>query len=213
MKEHFNMNTQRTKLVHCGAVTYVYNYVSPKNIMTFSFEDEAEQLQRVLLMNFAEDYIGASFTLHINQEEDVSALEQQLNAFISKIARHGIQYIAALDLNPVQSCVHLLTNRSNKRTNEQLTALWGNTVTKDRISFETLLTRYATAICNTGSINSPTIFTVEQLKKPLILHNDAADNFLYNSAKICTDFFNVYELFDKQYGTVTVTEYKSFFSY
>lgn len=205
------MNSQRTKLVHCGADTYVFNYVSPKNITAFSFENEAVHLKRSLLSNFAEDYVGSSFTLHIDQKEDVSGLEQRLNSFLSKIARHGIQYIAVLDLNPTQSCVHLLTNRSNKRTNEQLTALWGNTVTKDYISFNKLLVRYNTAVENTGLLITPVIFTSEQLKKPCILHNDAADNFLYTHATIATSTFNVYEILDEQYGVITVTEYQNFF--
>lgn len=62
--------------------------------MTFSFEDEAVQLKRILLLNFTEDYVGTSFTLHINHHEDLSKLEQRLNCFLSKIARHGLQYIA-----------------------------------------------------------------------------------------------------------------------
>lgn len=205
------MNTLRTKLVHCGAITYVYNYEAPKNIMTFSFEDETVQLKRTLLLNFAEDYVGTSFTLHINQNEDLSKLEQRLNCLLSKIARHGIQYIAVLDLNPAQSCLHLLTNRSNNRTNEQLTAIWGATVIKDRISFDKLLTRYATAVENTSLLSTPVVFTSDRLKKPCVLHNHAADNFLYTNYSITSRAFNVSEMIDEQYGTITVTEYQSYF--
>lgn len=205
------MHTLRTKLVHCGAITYVYNYESSKNIPTFSFENEAVQLKRSLLLNFAEDYVGSSFTLHLDQDVDVSQVEKRLNHFLSKIARQGIQYIAVLDLNPVQSCIHLLTNRNNNRKNEQLTALWGATVIKERISFETLLVRYATAVENTGLLTTPVVFSSDQLKKPCVLHNHAADNFLYTNYRITSRTFNVYELIDEYYGTITVTEYQSYF--
>lgn len=207
------MNTQRTKLVHCYAGTYVYNYVSPKNITAFSFEDEAVQLHRSILSNFATDYVGSSFTLNIDHAEEASGLQRRLEDFLSKIARKGIQYIAVLDLNPMQHCVHLLTNRSNKRTNEQLTALWGNTVTKDCIYFDALLTRYATAVENTSMFTKPIIFRSNQLKKPCVLHNHAADNFLYTYQGITSSAFDVYEIVDEQYGVITVTEYKSFLPY
>lgn len=205
------MNTLRTKLVHCGAITYVYNYKSTKNITAFSFENEAVQLKRSLLLNFAEDYVGSSFTLHLDLDVDLSEVEQQLHCFLSKIARHGIQYIAVLDLNPAQSCIHLLTNRSNSRTNEQLTALWDATVTKDRISFEKLLVRYATAVENTNMFTTPVIFSSDQLKKPCVLHNHVADNFLYTNERITSYDFEVYEIIDEHYGTITVTEYQTYF--
>ncbi|MGE7599916.1 hypothetical protein [Lysinibacillus fusiformis] len=205
------MNTLRTKLVHCGAITYVYRYESSKNITAFSFENEAVQLNRSLLLNFAEDYVGSSFTLHLDQDFDLSEVEQRLHCFLSKIARHGIQYIAVLDLNPAQSCIHLLTNRSNNRTNEQLTAIWGATAIKDRISLKKLLVRYATAVENTSLLTTPVIFSSDQLKKPCVLHNHAADNFLYTNERITSYDFEVYEIIDEHYGTITVTEYQTYF--
>ena len=97
------MNAIRTKLVHCGDSTYIYNFESAKNIPTFSFENEAVQLKRSLILNFAEDYVGSSFTLHLEEEFDLSQVENRLNRFRSKIARRGIHYIAVLDLNTNKS--------------------------------------------------------------------------------------------------------------
>lgn len=138
-------------------------------------------------------------------------MEKRLNHFLSKIARQGIQYIAVLDLNPVQSCIHLLTNRSNGRTNEQLTALWGATVIKERISFKKLLVRYATALENTSLLTTPIVFSSDQLKKPCVLHNHAADNFLYTNEHITSYDFKVSEIIDEQYGIITVTEYQTYY--
>lgn len=205
------MNTQRTKLVHCNAITYVYHYEANKNITAFRFEDEAVLLHRSLVLNFANDYVGASFTLTIDKE-DVPFLQNRLDTFLSRIARKGLKYIAVLDLNREQPCVHLLTNRSNKRTNEQLTILWGNTVTKDRIYFEELCTRYTTAVKNTGMLSTPYIFSSKQLQEPCVLHNHVADDFLYKRGTLNTNNFNVYEIIDEQHGVITVTEYQSYLS-
>lgn len=105
------MKTLRTKLVHCGAITYVYNYESSKNITAFSFEDEFVQLQRSLAINFIDDYAVIGFTLSINIDE-VPHLQTRLNNFLSHIAKRGLKYIAVLDIAKKDPCIHLVINTS-----------------------------------------------------------------------------------------------------
>lgn len=200
------MTTQRTKLVHCNTITYVYNYVSPKNITSFSFEDEAIQLQRSLASNFIDDYAVLGFTLSINAD-DVPFLQTRLENFLSHIAKRGLKYIAVLDLAKNQPCIHLMTNKPAKLTDQQLTSLWDNTVTSDYISYDEVLTRYATAAQKSRMLTPQYIFTSDKLKKPRPLHNDIADDFFYEREIMDADDCKIYEIFDEQYGTITVTEY------
>ncbi|WP_036119304.1 hypothetical protein [Lysinibacillus sphaericus] len=186
------MTTQRTKLVHCHTITYVYNYISPKNSTAFSFETEDVQLQRFILSNFIDDYAVLGFTLAINAE-DVPFLQTRLDNFLLNIAKRGLKYIAVLDLAKEHPCVHLITNKSTKLTDQQLTNLWDNTVTIDYISYDELLTRYATVAQKTSMLTTQYIFTSGKLKKPRILHNDSADHFLYSSEIIDADECEVYE--------------------
>lgn len=200
------MNIERTKLVHCGAITYVYNYESSKNITTFSFEDEIVQLQRSLATNFIDDYAVIGFTLSINIDE-VPHLQTRLNNFLSHIAKRGLKYIAVLDMAKKQPCVHLITNKTAKLTDEQLTSIWDNKVIRDYISYDELLMRYATAARKSQMLTSQYIFTSDKLKKPRILHNDSADDFLYEREIMDVGTCDVYEISDPQHGIITVSEY------
>lgn len=200
------MHTLLTKLVHCGVITYVYNYESSKNITAFSFEDEAVQLQRSLATNFIDDYAVIGFTLSINTD-DVPFLQTRLDNFLSHIAKRGLKYIAVLDLAKKHPCVHLITNKTAKLDDEQLSSIWGNKVIRDYISYDELLTRYATAAHKTSTYTNEYVFTSDKLKKPRILYNDSADDFLYSREIIDADECKVYEIFDEQYGMITVTKY------
>ncbi|WP_079524389.1 hypothetical protein [Solibacillus isronensis] len=200
------MNIERTKLVHCGAITYVYNYESSENIKSFSFEDEFLQLQRSLAINFIDDYAVIGFTLSINTN-DVSSLQTRLDNFLSNIAKRGLKYIAVLDIAKKHPCVHLITNKTAKLTDEQLTSIWGNKVIRGYISYDELLIRYATAARKSQMLTPQYLFTSDKLKKPRTFHNDAADVFFYEREIMDVGTCDVYEISDSQHGIITVSEY------
>lgn len=200
------MNIERTKLVHCGTITYVYNYESSENIKCFSFEDEAVQLQRSLATNFIDDYVVIGFTLSINTD-DASSLQARLDHFLSHIAKRGLRYIAVLDIAKKRPCVHLITNKTAKLTDEQLTSIWGNKVISDYISYNELLIRYATAARKSQKHTPQYIFTSDKLKKPCTLHNDSALDFYYKHEIMDVGTSDVYEISDPQHGIITVSEY------
>lgn len=200
------MDTQRTKLVHCRAITYVYTYWNSKNIKNFSFESEAVQFQRSLAANFINDYAVLGFTLSINSE-DIASLQTRLDEFLPHIAKRGLKYIAVLDLSSNHPCIHLITNKFTKLTDEQLTTIWGNKVVRDYNSYDELLIRYSTAVQKNHMLTHQYIFTSDKLKKPRILHNDAADNFFYVNEIMDADDCEVYSISDEQHGLITVNEY------
>lgn len=200
------MNIERIKLVHCGTITYVFNYASSENIKSFSFEDEAVHLQRSLATNFINDYAVIGFTLSINID-DIHFLQTRLDHFLSHIAKRGLRYIAVLDIAKKHPCVHLITNKTAKLTNEQLTAVWGNKVISDYISYDELLISYATAARESQMLTAQYIFTSDKLKKPRTLHNDSALDFYYKHEIMDAGTCDVYEISDPQYGIITVSEY------
>ena len=200
------MNTPLIKVVHCNAITYVYNYTYNKNISSFSFEDEFVQLKRLLATNFINDYVTTSFKLTITTD-NLDSLHSRLQSFLEHFAKRGLKYIAVLDLTSEAPALHLVTNKFPSLSDEQLSTLWGDKVTVDYIDYETLLPFYYEIAKASSSLTSEYIFVSDKLKKPRTFHNDKAEDFLYTNDIFDAYEYEEYEVFDEQCGTIIVNKY------
>lgn len=195
------MSTHKTKLVHCNTITYVYDYVSSRNISTFTFENESVRLQRLILTNFVEYYTVHKLVLNITTQQ-ISTLQSQLEHFLSHIAKKGLKYLAVLQ-NDEHSCLHVLTNKPIDLTPHELTELWGDIVELDILPYNVLLNEFI------GLASDNQIFTSNNLKKPRIMHNKLADAFIEEHELLESDEYDTYEIQDEKYGVIIVNEYRN----
>ncbi|MFJ7369380.1 hypothetical protein ACIQVU_08075 [Lysinibacillus sp. NPDC098008] len=215
------MSTHKTKLVHCNTITYVYDYVSSSNISNFTFEDESLQLQRLILTNFVKEYLVDKLVLNVDKQK-LSTLKPKLLRFLSAIessaSSHQLEYLssfgikirpkylAILQNDDERSCLHVLTNTRAHFTDQRLTELWGDSVQLDVLPYTYILNEFATLISN----NNNKAFKSNNLEKPLILHNEMADDFIEKHNLLESDEYHTYEIKDsKRRTTVTVNEYRN----
>ena len=200
------MTFLKTKLVHCNNITYAYDYISSKNVSSFSFENEEVQLERLILTNFVDYYVTGDMRLGIC-EEDIPNLQERLHAFLQHFNKRGLKYLAVLDLSKKKPCVRLLVNKYPKLNEQQVNDVWGNKVTMNHQPYDELLTQYTKALRSTAAVSTECVFTSDKLKKPRVLHNNSADNFISERELLDCDEYSTYTIFDQEYGNITVNEY------
>lgn len=200
------MITEQQTLVQCGAISYVYNYRSANTISKFLFEDEGIQLTRLIATNFMDDFVNLSFKINIFPD-DLEGLQQRLDTFLEHFAKRGLKYIAILDLARQKPAIHLLTNKSPKLSDDQLSEVWGNKVCSRYVDYNELQEVFPNFANKSSSLTTEYVFMSANLKKPRILHNDAALDYLY-AHDIFDDFeYEEYKLHDERCGTVVVHKY------
>lgn len=172
----------KMKLVDCNNIAFTYDYMSNKNVQAFSFENDELQLQRLLLTNFVDVYLVTHYTLTVPISETMTGLKERLENFMEYFGGKSSTYLALLDLttqaaDPSLAVVHLITNQSAQLDIEQLSTLWGNTVTWEISAFEDLLDGYTCALRSVKDTDSEYLF-MNNLQEPKVLYNWKAIDYL-----------------------------------
>jgi hypothetical protein len=114
--------TKQTRLIDCGGTVFVYDFESKRNVKDLGFEDDVikgsiTDIKRLLLTNFVDDRLLATFKLriHLNEYENV---ENKLNHFIDHLKKSSgyptIKYLAVSELsteeNESYAYINLITD-------------------------------------------------------------------------------------------------------
>lgn len=192
------MNSMKTKLVKCNKVVYTFDYSHSKNVSQFLFENESIQLQRLILTNFVEDYVVTYFTIELPLNIDTDIIKDHLKTFQHQ---KSVKYIAVLEkaIHDSKSYLHILINK----TADFLPALWQDTLTIDALPYDELLNFYSKIYLDNGTLFSSN----ETLKKPRVMHNEKADDYINEYDLLdCIDY-STHEIFDDTYGNIIVNVY------
>lgn len=114
--------TKQTKLVNCGSTVFVYDFKSRRKVEELDFEQDAligniTNLERLLLTNFIDDRLLATFCLRVSLDEH-EHVQDRLDLFLKnlkKSSRHRqIRYLAVTDIPSKKrneaAYIHLITD-------------------------------------------------------------------------------------------------------
>lgn len=215
----------QTKLVDCGSTVFIYDFESSRsNYKDFEFEREGmTHIERLILTNFSDDRLLASFSIQLALNA-YNQIDSTINLFLSKlgedIGRKNIKFLAVLEAPTASnSFIHITTDveidelvNGDMEDNEEeyLEKLWGDKVDMNVYSINNLLDKFINTYKQTlenGSPLSNQRLIYNDLKKPRILRNEEASDFISKHKVLDYPEHNSTEIYDKSYGFVTVNEY------
>ncbi|WP_342471987.1 hypothetical protein MHH70_16295 [Metasolibacillus sp. FSL H7-0170] len=204
-------NFPKIKVVGCSRITFAYFAQTDTKLQTLAIENDETILQRLLLTNFIDEYLVAHYTLTITLDEASSKIKERVEDFIEYFGGEDCTYLALLDITPFPNNlplakVHLITNQSSGHTIDELSALWGNTVTWDITPFEDLLAAYTLGLQSVKTGYSDYMF-MNNLQQPKTLYNGKAFAYLDKDDIRNCDWEHTYQFFDPYYGKIYAYEY------
>lgn len=203
----------KSKLVSCHRITYAYYTMTKENIKkhALAIEDEALDLQRLLLTNFIDEYLVAHYTLDISLHAAATDVKARVEHLMDYFGGKNCTYIALLDVTPHPdnlplAKVHLITNQSSGLTIDELSAIWGNTVHWEITPFEDVLELYTNALQSVKDTYNNYLFK-QNLQQPKILYNGKALDYLDQKHFKNCEWKNKYEFIDPNYGKIYAEEF------
>ncbi|MGS2780550.1 hypothetical protein ACVBAX_25175 [Robertmurraya sp. GLU-23] len=226
---------QQTKLVHCGSTIFVYDFYSRGNKtkelgLEQGFNGRITHMKRLLLTNFVDDRLLATFYLRIPLKE-YEQVQKRLNLFVKHLkkssSQNSIKYLAVTetssDKHQEYAYIHLITDIEIDQLTISLNGdifeeteedyfknLWEDELCISVFSSEELLETFISAYTKSLTSNIlrqyPKSFHAA-LKQPLILWNEEAESFIKNHNPINDRQHLSDEIYDEVAGFVNVNEY------
>lgn len=227
---------KQTKLVDCSSAVFVYDFSNRNNIKELDFErsyplSELTNLKRLILTNFFDDRLLATFTLRIPFSE-YGNIDSRLQVFINQLKKSSgcsnIKYLAVSELPSekdepivniilitdleIYSLTEALNDEISKENDEDYFGeLWGDDVFIDVPTQKELLTVFISAYNKSINIRiynrSTKIIFKSRLQQPIVLWNEEADSFIRNKNLFDHPYHRSDETVDKTAGFVIVNEY------
>ncbi|MBO0997203.1 hypothetical protein IOC57_05415 [Bacillus sp. SD075] len=227
---------KQTKLVDCGATVFVYDFqCSGSEVKELRFERDVfngniTNMKRLLLTNFVNDILLATFCLRIslNEYEKVTDI---LNQFVRHLKRssghHDMKYLAVTkpssDKNEDHAYILLITDIeiyeltnaldddiTEDQEEEYFEGIWGDELFIDVYSPGELIETFTSAYKKSLKINILEKFPKSfrnNLLQPSVLWNKEADTFINNHNFSKYPVHQSYEVYDNSSGFIKINEY------
>ncbi|MCM3602466.1 hypothetical protein M3175_17165 [Robertmurraya korlensis] len=226
---------QQTKLVHCGSTIFVYDFHSRGNKtkelgLEQGVNGSITHMKRLLLTNFVDDRLLATFRLRIPLNEYEQA-QERLNLFVKHLKKtyshRHIKYLAvtetSFDKHQEYAFIHLIADIEIDKLTIALNGdifeeteedyfknLWKDELCISVFSSEELLDTFISVY--TKSLTSKILRQYPKsfhaaLKQPLVLWNEEAELFIKNHNLINDAQHLSDEIYDELAGFVNVNEY------
>ncbi|WP_145524025.1 hypothetical protein [Virgibacillus sp. SK37] len=222
---------KQTKLVECGSTVFIYDFKDRSDIKNLHFErknpiGELTYLKRLVLTNFVDDRLLATFTLRmplVSYETAEFRLRSFINMLKNSSGHSNFKYLALAELPKIEQDatvkIHLMTNLEFssltstvngfiENEEEYFSNLWGDCVNIEIFPQEILLSIIDHAYCQSLMSSHYTSLTKiifkSRLKKPNILWNEEADAFIKMKNVFDYPYHIGEEMFDKVGGFVNV---------
>ncbi|PEQ92938.1 hypothetical protein CN481_14200 [Bacillus sp. AFS006103] len=194
-------------------------------------------LKRLLLTNFVDErlLVGFNLTMNLNEYDELqNRLNHFISQIQRCIGRSNIKYIAVLELPPETEStdvqINLITDIDDQELvligfDEELTEeqqeeqqiehqenLWGNQLLIDVYTTPSELIKaftsaYYNSLSNKVINRYPTVLFQSKLKRPLVLWNDKAEEFIRNQSLLDYPNHRSKEFYDKIRGFVISNVY------
>ncbi|MED4533216.1 hypothetical protein [Metabacillus fastidiosus] len=228
--------TKQTKLVKCGTTIFLYDFQGKGiKVKELGFERDAikgriTEMKRMLLTNFSNDSLLATFHLKISLSE-YNQVPDKLNLFTRHLKEssgyHDIKYLAVTELSPEKTkkhaYIHLITSVeiheltaflnddiSEEEEEQYFEDIWRDELSIDVYSLKQLLDTFTSAY--EGALKSnilreyPKSF-YNNIEQPLILWNEDAETFIKDHHLLEYPTYQSQEIYDEQLGFVMINEY------
>jgi hypothetical protein len=229
--------TKQTKLVHCGSTNFIYDFNCSRNIKHLEFEKDIIEgsitnIKRLLLTNFANNKLLATFSLKIPLNNKHDDLQNKLKLFINNLKKSSghskVKYFAVINPPSVKNQsyayiklvtdieIHELTSSIEVvllDENEEMffEGVWGDEVHISVYSPSELLNIFSEAYrkslsSENYSLHSKVSFK-SRLYQPVTLWNEEADAFIKKLCILDYPKQPSYKIYDKTAGFVIINEY------